>query len=304
MNKLRAFDVFGNIAIVKFPREFNAGAKKKFANKILKDNAPVKTVLEKVGKFSGRLRKMQTKYLAGEKNKEVLYKENDCVFRFNIDTSYFSPRLSNERKEIASKIKKKDNVLVMFAGVAPFSIVIAKKSGAQVWSNEINREANKYAKLNIELNKLKDKVELVPGDVKKVIGSQSATSPTTTPNLHSPPARDSDKVINKKNSLINSSKTSRAILERDKIPNKFDIIVMPRPQLKDTFLKEAFKVSKKGTRIFYYGFCREDEKDKILEQIKEEAKKSKKRIKILKVQKAGEIGPYRIRLRVELKIIN
>ena len=305
MNVMRAYDLFGNIAIAKFPREFKAIDKKKFANKILKENSSVKTVLEKVGKFSGRLRKMQTKYLAGEKNKEVLYKENDCVFRFNIDTSYFSPRLSNERKEVASKIKKKDNVLVMFAGVAPFSIVIAKKSGARVWSNEINREANKYAKLNIELNNLKGKVELVPGDVKRVVGgmiSQSTAFLTTTPKSVAHSRSQIDNVNNGK-SPINSSKTSRATLERDMIPKTFDVIVMPRPQLQDTFLKEAFKVSKKGTRIFYYGFCGEDEKDKIIEQIKEEAKKSKKKIKILKAQKAGEIGPYRIRLRVEMRVL-
>jgi tRNA G37 N-methylase Trm5 len=71
MKKVRAFDVFGNVAIAKFPRDFKVADKKKFANKILKDNNPIKTVLEKVGKFSGRLRKMQTKYIAGEKTKEV-----------------------------------------------------------------------------------------------------------------------------------------------------------------------------------------------------------------------------------------
>ncbi len=122
----------------------------------------MRTVLEKQGKVKGRLRKIQTRHLAGEKTKEVLYKENNCVFRFNVDSSYFSPRLSNERKEIALKIKKNEKVLVMFSGVAPYPIVIAKNSKAKkVYSNEINREANKYAKLNVELNKLKDKVELV-----------------------------------------------------------------------------------------------------------------------------------------------
>ena len=259
MKKIRAFDVFGNIAIIKFPRDFKSINKKKFANKILKDNNSIKTVLEKVGKFSGRLRKMKTKHLAGEKTKEVLYKENKCVFRFNIDKTYFSPRLSNERKEIASKIKKGDNVLVMFAGVAPFSIVIAKNSKAnKVYSNEINREANKYAKLNIELNKVKNKVELLPGDIKKII---------------------------------------------PKLKEKFNIIVMPRPKLKDTFLEQAFKVSKKGTRIFYYDFCQEKETDLIVEKIKQEAKKAKKKIKILKTKSAGEIAPYKIRVRVDFKVL-
>ena len=285
MDRLRAYDVFGNIVIVKFPREFKLEDKKKFANKLLKENSSVKTVLEKVGKFSGRLRKMQTKFVAGEKNKEVLYKENDCVFRFNIDTTYFSPRLSNERKEVASKIKKKDNVLVMFAGVAPFSIVISKKSGARVWSNEINREANKYAKLNIDLNNVKHRVELVSGDVKKVVDKISKSRVSAPP---PDPARPHPKNANSQFRML----------------SKFDVIVMPRPQLKDTFLKEAFKVSKKGTRIFYYGFCKEDEKDKIIEQIKEEAKKARKKIKILKTKKAGEIGPYKIRLRVDLRVEN
>ena len=262
MDKIRAFDVLGNIAIVKFPRNFKLVDKKKFANKILRDNSSIKTVLEKVGGFSGRLRKMQTKYVAGEKNKEVLYKENECVFRFNIDKTYFSSRLSNERKELASKIKKGNNVLVMFAGVAPFPIIIAKNSKAdKIYSNEINREANKYAKLNIELNKVKDKVELIPGDIKKI----------------------AEKLKDKK--------------------TKFDVIVMPRPQLKNSFLEQAFMLSKKATRIFYYDFCKEDEVDLVVEKVKKEAEKFKKKIKILRTKKAGEIGPYKIRIRVDFEVI-
>ncbi len=254
--KQRAYNILGNIAIVNFPDKYK-GSKKKFAMNILKDNNAVSTVLEKSGKFSGRLRKMKTKHLAGKKTKEVLYRENGCEFRFNIDDTYFSPRLSNERKEIASKIKKGDEVLVMFAGVAPFSIVIAKNSKVgRVYSNEINKKANEYAKLNIERNHLKNKIELLPGDIKRVSG-------------------------------------------RIKGKKKFDMIVMPRPQLKDTFLKEAFALSKTGTRVFYYDFCKQDETDMIIEKIAEEAKKARKKIKILSVKKAGEIAPYKIRCRID-----
>lgn len=254
--KQRAFDVLGNIAIVNFKKDAKSKDKKKFANKILKDNKAIRTVLEKVGKVKGRLRKISTKHLAGEKTKEVLYRENKCLFRFNIDTTYFSPRLSNERLEVAKKIKSKDKVLVMFAGVAPFSCVIAKKSRAKVVSNEINREANKYGELNIALNNLKSRVTMINGDIKKI-----------------------------------------------KPKEKFSVIVMPRPNLKDTFLKQAFKLSKKSTRIFYYGFCNEDEQDKVIGQIKDEAKKSKKKIKILGKKIAGYVAPYKIRLRVDFRIL-
>ena len=71
MKKQRGFDVLGNIAIVNFSKDTNLKERKKFANKILRECKPIKTVLEKQGKIKGRLRKLQTKYLAGEKTKEV-----------------------------------------------------------------------------------------------------------------------------------------------------------------------------------------------------------------------------------------
>ena len=70
-----------------------------------------------------------------------------------------------------------------------------------------------------------------------------------------------------------------------------------------TLFRSAFKVSKKNTKIFYYDFCKEDEVDLIIEKIKDEAKKAKKKIKILQTKKAGEIAPYRMRVRVDFKII-
>lgn len=266
----RAFDIFGNIALVKFKDKINAKDKKRFANKLLKNNKSITTILEKTSRFKGRLRKQKTKHLAGIRTKEALYRENGCVFRFNIDKVYFSPRLSNERKEIAQKIRKGDKVLVMFAGVAPYSIVIAKNSKAgKVYSNEINKEANKYAALNVELNKVKNKVILLSGNIKNVA-----------------------KKIRKGLTINN-----------EKIPQKFDIIVMPRPQLKETFLKEALMLSKKATRIFYYDFCKEEEIEDVVNRVKSEAKRYDKRIKILRVKKAGEIAPYKFRIRVDFKVL-
>ena len=261
-------DIVGNVAVVKFSRDATLQDKKKFAKDLIKNNKSIKTILEKTGKFKGRLRKMQTKHITGEKTKEVLYRENGCVFRFNIDKTYFSPRLSNERKEIAGLIKKNEEVLVMFAGVAPYSIVIAKLSKAsKIYSNEINREANKYAKLNVELNKLKDKVILLNGDIKRIVRKGGVS------------------------------------VRGNLVPLRFDVIVMPRPQLKETFLKQAFMLSKKGTRIFYYDFCKDDEVDLIVDKIKSEAKKCKVKIKILKTKTAGEIAPYKIRVRVDFRVL-
>jgi tRNA G37 N-methylase Trm5 len=88
-----------------------------------------------------------------------------------------------------------------------------------------------------------------------------------------------------------------------RLNKKFDVIVMPRPQLKDSFLKEAFMLSKKGTKVYYYDFCKIEDIDKIVEKVKSEAKKAKKKIKIFNVKRAGEIAPYKIRLRIDFEVL-
>jgi len=250
-----AYDIIGSIAIMKFGKEKRA-EKLREARKLLKKKN-VKTVVEKKERVKGRLRTIKTKFLAGEKTKETIHKENNCLFKLNIDECYFSPRLSEERKEIAGKIKKKDKVLVMFSGVAPFPVIIAKLTKARVIAVELSRACNKYAQQNVKLNKLQN-IRLVQGDVKKVI---------------------------------------------KKGFGKFDKIIMPRPNLRETFLKEAFLVSKPGTMIYYYGFCKAEKLDKLIEEIYKESKKARKKIKILRIKKAGDIAPYKFRYRVEIEVL-
>ncbi len=256
----KGHDIIGNIAIVKFGRDTKESEKKKFASDFLKKNENVITVLEKTGKFKGRLRTQRTKYLAGEKNKEVLYKENGCIFRLNVDSCYFSPRLASERKEIAEQVMKGENILVLFGGVAPYAIVIAKLGKAsRIVSVELGRECNKYAEMNIRLNKVQDRIKLIQGDARKKL-----------------------KLI------------------RD----KFDRIIMARPNLKDNFLDAAFPKIKKGGIMHYYGFYSEDDIGRLKELILDEALKVRKKIRILRFKKAGEIGVRRYRYRVDIKILN
>jgi tRNA G37 N-methylase Trm5 len=171
--------------------------------------------------------------------------------------------LSNERKEIAEILmkRKKKEILVFFGGVAPYAIIIAKNNpSACVVSVELNREASKYARLNMQLNKAKN-VEIVQGDVKRVISR-----------------------------FVHAGK-------------KFDAIIMPRPKLKESFLRYAFKVAKKDTLIIYYDFCDANKIGEIVEKIREESRKYRKKIKILKVKRAGEIGPYQYRVRIDFDVI-
>ncbi len=274
-------DIVGDIAILKLSFDMKVGEKKKVAEKFLKRHKNIGVVLEKTGKFSGRLRKPVTKFLAGEKRKETIHRESDCKFFLDVDETYFSPRLSNERKVVSDEIvkmaraahgipskkgtkvpsssgkSKKLRVLVMFAGVGPFPIVIGKKfklagKKGEIISNELNRKASKFAEKNVILNKLGEFVEVVQGDSKKIGG---------------------------------------------KVKGKFDVIVMPRPNLKDTFLESALKFAKKGTIVYYYGF---GEAEKVLEEVKEGI--GRRKVGKIKMRKAGEIGFKTFRWLVKFKV--
>ena len=128
-----SYDLIGDIVVFKFSedKKFSLVAKKKISVRFLKGHKNVQGVFEKVGKISGRLRKQSLRFLAGEKDKETVYSENGCRFKLDIEEVYFSPRLANHRKEVAEKISRKfkngQKILVGFAGVAPFSIVISKE---------------------------------------------------------------------------------------------------------------------------------------------------------------------------------
>lgn len=255
---MTSYDILGNIAIIKGEGKTKTH-KLQEAKKILKEKPSVKTVLEKSSNVKGRLRTIKTKHVAGERNLVAVHKENGCVFKFNVESCYFSPRLSNERQAIAEKIKKSQSVLVMFAGIGVYPIVICKKTRAKkITAIELGRDCIKYFKENLKLNKIpKDKIQIIQGDVKKKVGKE-----------------------------------------------KFDVIVMARPNLKDTFLESGLKASKKGTVIYYYGFSHVDELKGLKRELIEEAKKLKREIKILRVIKAGEIAPYKHRWRIEIKVLN
>jgi tRNA (guanine37-N1)-methyltransferase len=160
-----SFDIIGNIAILPLFSEQPG----KFARRIMSENKNIKSVFMKAGKISGRLRKSHLKFIAGIKNLETIHRESGCSFKLDVEKCYFSPRLGNDRLDVCRQVKKGEKVLVMFSGIGPYSIVIAKNSGAkEVYGIELNKIATKYAQENIKLNKLSN-CFAIQGDVKKVL---------------------------------------------------------------------------------------------------------------------------------------
>ncbi len=166
---LRGFDTVGDIAVLEIPRELEK--KKKIIAKTLLALLPyLKVAVKKKGGHRGKFRKQPVEILAGEKRKTTVHREFGTEMALNVESCYFSPRLANERQRIAKQIKPGETVLVMFSGIAPYPLVIAKLSQAyKIYGIEANPEAHKYAVENVKRNKLGHKIILIKGDAKKAI---------------------------------------------------------------------------------------------------------------------------------------
>lgn len=164
----KSIDTIGDIAIIEVPEGLNK-KEKLIAQHLLKTHKGLKTIAKKAGHYSGLYRTRKLKILAGENKKETIHKENDVIIKLNVETCYFSPRSSTERKRISQLIKPGEDVLVMFSGVAPFPLVFAKHTQARgIYGVELNPEAHKYALENVAKNKFHN-VHLLQGDVKKIL---------------------------------------------------------------------------------------------------------------------------------------
>ncbi|VVB73861.1 tRNA (guanine(37)-N1)-methyltransferase Trm5b [uncultured archaeon] len=173
---LPGFDAIGDIAIFELPKEDaqttgkeRAAIEKRIAADIMRLHGNIKTVAVKTGAISGVYRIRKFRIVAGRKSTVTIHKEHGCVFKLDVAKAYFSPRLSFERKRISDLVKRKETVMVLFAGVGPFSIMIAKSHpGATVISNELNPSAVKYMKHNNGLNKTFNIIP-EPGDARTML---------------------------------------------------------------------------------------------------------------------------------------
>ncbi|MDE1855272.1 MAG: hypothetical protein KGH57_03075 [Candidatus Micrarchaeota archaeon] len=159
----RGYDLYGNIAVIDAPPK----SAKTVARRMLSENGNIETVLRKGGAVKGRYRTRRFVYVAGKKNYIATYRENGCVFKFDIRRTFFSTRLAFERKRISDLVKDGERVVVMFGGVGPYSIEIAKQyRNCEVISIELNPAACAYARENARLNKTPN-VAVEHGSVEK-----------------------------------------------------------------------------------------------------------------------------------------
>lgn len=162
-----SFDIIGEVAIIRlddpllpYAKEVGAALRKVFPR--------LRTVALDRG-VKGELRVRDLEVIAGEDRTETVHTEYGIRLLIDPAKVYFNPRLSTERKRIASLVKDGETVVDMFAGVGPFSVMIAKYARPEVViAMDLNHDAVEYMKMNIELNKVKNVVPM-EGDSRQLV---------------------------------------------------------------------------------------------------------------------------------------
>lgn len=155
-----SFDLIGEIAVI-HERKGNASAS--LAESILKYNKVVRSVYLDRG-ISGQSRKRTLELLAGVDNKQTLYKESGITLKIDLSKAYFSPRLASERMRVARSVKDGEYIIDMFAGIGPFSILIAKTHNVRITAIDNNSDAISILKENMKLNRLTGEIDPVCDD--------------------------------------------------------------------------------------------------------------------------------------------
>lgn len=236
---------------------------------VLKTYKNVSAILKKVSERKGKERIAEYKLIYG-KDSEVVHKEHGYLLKLDPTKVYFSPREATERHRLATKAKNGERILVMFSGIAPIAIAIAKEKDVKVVCIEINKKAHEYAEENVRINKLGHKILLINADVRDVLEKQKEK------------------------------------FERIIMPMPFDRIIMPLPQQAHLFLDLAIKNLKRNGIIHFY-FIGSEPLEKAFKEafelVKKAAEKNNRQAELLEAKKVLPYAPRKWKIVLDVKII-
>jgi tRNA (guanine37-N1)-methyltransferase len=164
----KSFDVVGDVALLETDEDI-ATYGHIIGEGLRSMNSKIRLVLLKVSPISGEYRVAKYLPIWGEGKTETVHKENGCLLSLDITKVFFTPRLSCERLRVAKLVKDQETVADLFAGVGPFSVLIAKSvRDVVVHAVELNESAYNYLVRNISLNRVFGKVVPHLGDARYV----------------------------------------------------------------------------------------------------------------------------------------
>jgi len=161
-----SYNIVGDIAVLELDDRL-MGRRMLIGEALLRAFPSIRVAAVKTAMVSGEYRVPGVEVVAGEERTETLHREHGCLYKLDVAKAYFSPRLGHERMRVARQVRDGERVLVMFAGVGPYPILIAKRAKAEVVAVELNPEAVAYMRWNVSRNRAG--VEVVEGDAARVV---------------------------------------------------------------------------------------------------------------------------------------
>jgi len=162
-----SYDVLGSVALVKMDEAVLPYAGQ-IGKAIMTVQKSVTTVCVDEG-VKEEYRTRSIRVVAGDDTTETVHKEYGLVFKMDVRSVFFSPRLATERDIVAKQVQPGEVVIDMFAGIGPFSIMIAKTRRPKVvYAIDTNPEAIRYMRENISLNKVST-VTPILGDAREEV---------------------------------------------------------------------------------------------------------------------------------------
>jgi len=147
-----SYDTVGNIAVVKMDE-----AVVKYAREIGEAIMATQKAIRTVCMDSGVVEQFRTrniKVVAGEAKTETVHKEYGVTLKVDLGRVFFSPRLATERDIVSRQVAPGEVIIDMFAGVGPFSMMIAKtRAPKAVYAIDMNPQAVELMKENVRMNK-------------------------------------------------------------------------------------------------------------------------------------------------------
>jgi len=162
-----SFDVIGDIVVIRLVDQLTP-YREMIGNAFLSTHPRLRTVALDRG-VKGELRVRDLEVISGEDSTETVHIESGLRLKVDLRKAYFNPRLASERERIASLVSKGEVVTDMFAGVGPFSIMIAKHAEPKiVYAIDVNMDAVEFLRTNIAMNRVKNVVPIW-GDARMII---------------------------------------------------------------------------------------------------------------------------------------
>lgn len=166
---LRRYDVIGDIAVIQIPPELEHRVEDIVWG--LRKVHPFLKVIARKGFHEGAFRIRDYSIIWGENRLETVHRENGVEIKVDLSKVFFNPRMKGERYRLAQLVCDGERILIPFAGVLPYALVIARYRKVRITAVELNRDAYELGLENVERNRkrLKGEIEFIHGDAFKVL---------------------------------------------------------------------------------------------------------------------------------------